>query len=149
MTVVNKINFRQAFIAGIIGTFVVDVIGLVLTQQFWDIPTLLGAKLGAGLAAGVVLHYGIGVVLAVIYAALAPSLPGGRYVRPLIFATVETVLGVYLFMFPLVGAGPLGLALGPLVPVISMIRHWGFAGVLGFFHPVEDAPGGLAVPSRA
>jgi len=149
MAIANKINLRQAVIAGIVGTVVVDLLGLVLTQQFWDIPTLLGSKLGAGLAAGVVLHYGIGVVLAVIYAALAPSLPGGRYGRPMIYATVETVLGVYLFMFPLVGAGAFGLALGPMVPVISMLRHWGFAGVLGFFHPVDEAASTLTLSPEA
>ena len=141
MAISNKINLRQAVLAGIVGTVVVDLLGFVFTQQFWDIPTLLGTKLGAGLAAGVVLHYGIGVVLAIIYAALAPSLPGGRYVRPLIYATVETVLGVYLFMFPLVGAGPFGLGLGAMVPVISMLRHWGFAAALGFFHPVDEIAG--------
>ena len=53
------------------------------------------------------------------------------------FITAQTVLGVWLFMMPLVGAGPLGLAMGPLVPVITLLRHWAFAGVIGWMNPVD------------
>jgi len=133
----NTVSLRKPVIAGILGTLAFDVVGLGLTSQFWDVPSLLGSKLGAGLAAGVALHYAIGVVLAVVYSALAPRLPGGRFTKPLTFITVQTVLGVWLFMFPLLGAGPLGLAMGSLVPVISMVRHWAYAAVLGLFIPVE------------
>lgn len=135
-----KIDFKRAVLAAIIGTLAVDVSGVLLTGTFWDIPALLADKLGAPLALGVVLHYGIGFTLAVIYGAVAPSLPGDRWTRALLFVTVETVLGVYLFMFPLLGAGFAGLELGIAVPVISLIRHAAFGVALGALYPVSSTP---------
>lgn len=133
------IGFRKAAIAGVVGTIAFDLSGLLLTGEFWDVPKLLATKLvGDGpLLFGVGLHYVIGVTLAVLYGALAPSLPGNRWTKPLLYITAQTVLGVWLFMFPLLGAGPLGLELGALVPVISLVRHWVFAGALGAIYHAQ------------
>lgn len=135
-----KVDFRKAILAAVVGTLALDVTGFALTGTFWDIPALLAGKLGVPFALGVVLHYVIGFTLAVIYGALAPSLPGNRWVRPLLFVTAETVLGVYLFMFPLLGAGAFGLGLGLAVPFISLARHLVFGIALGAFYPLPDAP---------
>ena len=133
------IDFKKIAIAGVAGTLAVDVVGFVLTGTFWDIPSLLAGKLQVPFALGALLHYVIGSTLTFIYAAVYPLLPGGRWARATLYASAETVLGVYLFMFPLLGAGAFGLALGPLVPVISLIRHLAFALVLGGFFPVTEA----------
>lgn len=137
-----KIDLKKAVLAGVLGTVAVDIVGFGMTGTFWDIPTLLGSKLvgeaAGALAAGVAAHYTIGVVLAVIYAGLAPSLPGNSLGRALTFVTVETVVGVWLFMFPLIGAGFAGLKVGALLPVISLVRHWAFGLVLAIVFPVED-----------
>lgn len=135
------INFKKAVIAGLVGTLVVDIVGVALTGTWWDIPNLLAAKLAVPLALGAFLHYTIGVTLAVLYGALAPSLPGGRWGRPMLFVAAETVLGVYLFMFPLLGAGAFGLGLGAAVPVISAVRHLALGGVFGWLYPVEGTAG--------
>ena len=59
-----------------LATVVFDLIGFLMTGQWWDIPALLGAKLGFGIGGGVVAHYANGVILALIYTGLAPLLWG-------------------------------------------------------------------------
>ena len=144
-----SIDFRKAVLAGVAGTVAFDLAGFLLTGEFWDVPKLLASKLASDgpLFLGVGLHYVIGVTLAVLYAALAPSIPGNRWTRPLLYITAQTVLGVWLFMFPLVGAGPLGLKLGALVPVISLARHWVFALVLGAVYHAEQPAKQALVPA--
>lgn len=135
-----KINLQKAAIAGIAGTVLFDLVGFALTGKFWDIPALLGAKLvgEGGLALGVFAHYGNGIALGVIYAALAPSLWGNDYARSLTYTTVQTVVGVYLFMMPLLGMGIFGHKAGLAVPVIALVRHWAYAIALARLYPVTE-----------
>lgn len=125
-----KINWKQVLPAGLVATLALDLSGLLLTGKWWDIPTLLGAKLGTGLAGGLVMHYGIGVVLAALFVAVAPSLRGPLTVRALTYMTVQTVMGVFLFMFPLLDLGVAGLKAGAMMPLISLARHLIYALVL-------------------
>ena len=122
-----KINWINSIFAGLIGTVLFDLSGWALTSQLWDIPALLGEKLGLGMAGGLLAHYGNGIAIAIIYAGLAPSLFGPRWFRALSFVTAQTVLGVWLFMLPLLGAGVAGVNLNPLLPVITLLRHFAFA----------------------
>lgn len=135
-----KINLQKAAIAGIAGTILFDLVGFALTGNFWDIPALLGAKLigEGGLTLGVFAHYGNGIALAVIYAALAPSLWGNNYARSLTYMTVQTVAGVYLFMLPLLGLGIFGHKAGLALPIIVMARHWAYGLALAWLYPVAE-----------
>jgi hypothetical protein len=65
-----SIDWKRAVQAGIVGTVVFDLLGLVLTGR-WGVPMLLGAKLGIGLMGGAVAHYTNGVCL-------PSSMPGSR-----------------------------------------------------------------------
>ena len=123
----NTINWKNAILAGVLGTILFDIAGLVLAGQWWDIPALLGEKTGLGMAYGVIGHYSNGILLAVLYAGIAPSLWGPNWLRPLIFMAAETVALVWFFMFPLLGAGVAGVNMDPMAPVGSMIRHLLFA----------------------
>jgi hypothetical protein len=134
-----RIDLARALLAGIAGTIVFDLVGLAITGTLWDIPTLLAGRLAEPFGAGIVLHYTIGTTLAVIYAALAPSLPGDGWGKAVFFMTAQTVLGVWFFMMPLVGAGVAGLGMNTAFPLISLVRHWGYAAALGLIYPVEDA----------
>ena len=129
----------RAILAGLAGTVVFDVLGLLLTGQWWDIPGLLGAKLGLGLAGGVAAHYVNGAILAVIYAGVAPLLWGPNWVRALTYVTAETVFGVWLFMFPLLGLGIGGLQAGLLLPAVALVRHWGYGLVLAGLYRIPAA----------
>ncbi|MFN8526715.1 MAG: hypothetical protein U0821_26725 [Chloroflexota bacterium] len=134
-----RIDWRRAIISGIAGTVAFDISGLILAGMLWPEPHLLAEKLGLPLAAGVMGHYANGMLLAVLYAGLAPSLIGPSWFRSITFFTAETVFGIWLFMLPLVGLGPLGLQMGVAFPIIVLVRHWILALVVGFVNPVRDA----------
>ncbi len=123
-------------LAGAAGTIVLDIIGYFATGQWWDIPALLGAKTGTGLVGGLLGHYGNGIILAVIYAAVAPSLWGPAWIRALTYITVEVVFAVWLVMLPLLGAGIAGVSMSPFVPVTSLLRHWGYGLALAALYPL-------------
>ncbi len=122
-----KINWMRTIPAGLVATLALDLSGLMMTGKWWDIPNLLGTKLGTGLAGGLAMHYGIGVVLAAMFVAVAPSLKGPLWARALTYITVQTVMGVFLFMFPLLDLGVAGLKAGAMMPVISLARHFFYA----------------------
>lgn len=132
-----RINWTRAILAGIVGTLVFDVLGLLLSGQWWNVPGLLSMKLGAPLAVGVAAHYANGAILAIIYAGLAPSLWGPRWVRALSYMTAQTVFGVWLFMLPLLGMGPAGLGVSAMVPVMTLVSHWGYGLALAWLYPLE------------
>lgn len=125
-----------AAIAGIIGTLVFDFVGLIAMGQWWDIPALLAGKLGVGLFAGVFFHYANGVLLAVIFAGLIPLFVGPVWARALQFITLQTIFGIWFFMFPLLDMGAMGLEMGAMMPVMALVRHWMFAIAVGILYPV-------------
>lgn len=120
----HTINWKNAIIAGFAGTILFDVIGLIMGMGWWDIAALLGEKTGLGLAYGVFGHFSNGILLAVLYSGIAPSLFGPTWLRPFIFITAQTVALVWFFMFPLVGAGVAGLNVGVDMAIGSLVRHW-------------------------
>jgi hypothetical protein len=130
------IRWQQAVLAGLAGTVAFDIIGLVLTGS-WNTPKMLGAKLGVGLAGGVVAHYTNGVLLAMIFAGVGPSLWGPNWLRGLTFMFVQNVFGVWLFLNPLLGMGIMGLKAGPMAPVVSLVRHLTFGLVIAWLYPVD------------
>lgn len=129
----KTINWKNAIIAGFLGTILFDLVGLLMTGTWWDIPGVLGAKTGLGLAYGVAGHYGNGILLAILFAGIAPSLWGPKWVRPIIFVVAEMIALVWLFMLPLLGAGVAGLDTSPMMPVITFIRHLAYALPLIYF----------------
>jgi len=118
-----KLNWTKAIIAGIIGTVLFDIAGFIFTGQWWDIPGILGEKTGLGMAYGVIGHFGNGILLAILYAALAPHLWGPYWVRPFVFIIAETIALVWMFMLPLLGAGVAGVDANPMMPVVTLVRH--------------------------
>lgn len=122
----KTINWKNAIIAGIAGTILFDIFGFILTGHWWDTPALLGEKTGLGIGYGILGHYGNGILLAILYAGIAPSLWGPLWLRPFIFITAQTIALVWLFMMPLLGAGVAGINAGPMMAVGSLMRHWVF-----------------------
>lgn len=123
----RSVSWKNAIVAGIAGTVLLDIFGFVMSGQWWDIPTILGEKTGFGLGYGVLAHFANGILLAVLYAGIAPSLWGPAWIRPFIFITAQTIALVWLFMLPLLGAGIAASKMGPMAAVFSMLRHWVFA----------------------
>jgi hypothetical protein len=129
----NKINWQNAIIAGIVGTLAFDSIGFLLTGQWWDIPALLGEKTGLGFVYGVFGHYSNGVLLAILYSGIAPSLWGPNWLRLLLFVTAETIALVWFFMLPLLGAGIAGTKMAAIVPFVTLMRHLAYGVPLWYF----------------
>jgi hypothetical protein len=134
----TKINWQKAIVAGILGTIAFDIVGFAFTGQWWDIAGIIGEKTGLGLAYGVIGHYSNGILLAVLYAGIAPSLWGPSWARALTFVTAETIALVWLFMFPLLGGGIAGTKIAAIIPFVSMARHWAYAIPLIYFLPKQN-----------
>lgn len=128
-----KINWTNAVIAGLVGTLAFDIIGFFFTGQWWDIPALLGEKTELGFAYGVVGHYSNGILLAILYSGIAPSLWGPNWLRAQLFVIAETIALVWFFMLPLLGAGIAGTKMGAMVPVITLVRHIAYGVPLWYF----------------
>lgn len=121
-----------AGIAGILGTIAFDALGF-LFMGAWDVPNALAGMLETGLAMGGIFHYGVGITMAVIFAALIPLFPGPLWVKGATFMTVQTILGVWLFMMPMMGMGIAGVEspMGIMLGLGSLVRHWAFGIVAG------------------
>ena len=133
----KTINWKKAILAGIIGTILFDIQGLFITGTWWDIPEILGAKTGLGLAYGVIGHYSNGILLAILFAGIAPSLWGPKWLRAITFVVGETIALVWFFMMPLLGAGIAGMDMDPMMPLITLIRHIAYAIPLIFLIKYE------------
>ncbi len=142
------IRWTRAVGAGVLGTVVFDLVGLLLTGK-WSTPMMLGAKLGIGFAGGVVAHYINGVLLAIIFAGVGPSLWGPNWLRGLTYMFIQQVFGIWLFLNPLLGMGIMGLKAGPMAPVISLAKHLAFGLVIAWLYPVTAAMAPAAERSAA
>jgi len=137
----------------VLGTVAFDLIGLVLNGK-WTTPAMLAAKLELPFMGGVAAHYGNGVMLAIIFAGVGPSLWGPNWLRGLTFLFIEEVFGVWLFLQPLLGIGIAGLKSGPMTPVVSLVKHLVFGLVIAFVYPVATRVSGtersaaVALPER-
>jgi len=127
------IDWASAIIGGIAGTILFDLAGLLFSGQWWDIPALLGEKTGLGMIYGVFGHFSNGILLAILYSAISPSLFGPSWLRVTSFMIAETVFLVWLFMFPLLGAGVAGVKMGAMVPIVSLLRHLIFGIPVWYF----------------
>jgi len=98
-----KINWFKSILAGLIGTVLFDLLGLILTGEWWDLPTLLGAKLGVGLVGGVFGHYSNGAAIAVIVGTLYGAIAGyfGGRTDGIMMRIVDILMAIP-FMFVLI-----------------------------------------------
>ncbi len=134
-------NVGRAAVAGLVGTaamtallLVEPSIGLPKIAMGQVLSTSLGlttAHLAVGPALGWCLHFGIGVVLAVIYAAAFDArLPGPPVVRGAVYGAMVFVVAQVVFM-PLVGGGL--FSRGDLELITgSLLGHLLYGGVIGW-----------------
>lgn len=133
-----RTKWLRAGLFGILGTVLFDIAGLLFTGNGWGIPALLARAVGVPWAAALVLHYGIGVTLAVFYAALVPLLIGPGWFHAIFFTSVESLVLVWFLLFPLSGLGIAGLGAGIILPILSMARHWAYAMSLAYYLQIEE-----------
>jgi hypothetical protein len=127
-----KIRIRPAVAAGIIGTIVMTGVGLWIAPLM-GIPAMNPARMMAGamggsLALGWIAHFMIGTVLALIYAGVAPALPGKPIVRGALYGIAPFLLA-QMAVIPMMGmrvfSGSATLAMG------SLVGHLVYGGVVG------------------
>jgi hypothetical protein len=134
-----KLTHKKAIaaaIAGITGTIAFDLSGLIVMGHWWNVPHLLADKIGIGLPGGVFLHYGNGILLAIIFAGLIPLFIGPIWSRALQYITLQTIFGIWFFMFPLLDMGAMGLQAGTLMPLMTLITHWTYGLIVGLTYPI-------------
>ena len=136
-------NAPRAAVAGLIATAVMTA--LLLVEPSVGLPkiaigqilsTSLGlasAHLPSGPVVGWIIHFIIGAVLALLYAAVfEPRLPGGALARGLIYGVLVFVAAQVVFM-PLVGGGFFSRGDGQLLTG-SLLGHLVYGGLIGWIY---------------
>jgi uncharacterized membrane protein YagU involved in acid resistance len=136
-------NAARALVAGLIATAAMTA--LLLIEPSIGLPSiavgqilssslgLASARLAAGPALGWLIHFIIGALLALLYAAVFERrLPGGELARGLIYGALVFVAAQLLFM-PLVGGGVFSRGDGQLLTG-SLLGHLVYGGVTGWIY---------------
>ncbi len=135
-------NWGKAVLAGLVGTAVMTAVGLWVAPMM-GIPRMNPAEMLAGQMGGNAMlgwagHLMIGIALALIYAKLAPSLPGPPVVRGALFSLAPWAVAM-LVMMPMMGMPIFGGAMP--VAMGSLIGHLVYGAVVGqIYGPPEGAP---------
>jgi uncharacterized membrane protein YagU involved in acid resistance len=136
-------NPARAAAAGLIATAVMTAlllvepsVGLPKIAMGQVLSTALGlasAHLATGAGLGWLLHFLIGMLLALIYAAyFEHRLPGGPLMRGLLYGVLVFVVAQLLFM-PLVGGGVFSHG-DPELLTGSLIAHLVYGGLVGWIY---------------
>jgi len=133
-------NVTRAAVAGVLGT--VAMTALFVLEPLAGLPTMgeggilstvmsaTVAHLPVGVVGGWVVHFAVGIALALVYAALARGrLPGGPVVRGALYGAL-VFLVAQLVIMPLVGGGVFSNGhVGRLMG--SLAGHLLYGGVVG------------------
>jgi len=123
--------------AGFVATIVISI--LMLLQQAAgvapDFNLISMLKAAANMpdytAVAWLVHFVIGVGLwGVGFAALSPHLPGPHWLRGLVFGALAWVLMMVVFL-PAAGMPLFAQGLGTTIPIVSLLLHLIYGGVLG------------------
>lgn len=127
-----RINLSRAIGAGVTGTLVMTAVG-VWVAPMMGIPRMnpadmLAGQMGGSAVLGWVGHLMIGTILAIVYAAVSPRLPGPYAVRGALYALAPFLMAQIIVM-PMMGmplfSGSVPMALG------SLIGHLIYGAVVG------------------
>ena len=132
------LNYRNAVLGGIAGTAVMTVMSVYLAPMM-GIPRMnpaemLAGQMGGSLMMGWLAHLMVGIVLAVGYALVAPSLPGAPWLRGATYGLAPWLL-LQVAVMPMMGmplfSGSMVMAGG------SLVGHLIYGAVLGaiYGHP--------------
>lgn len=144
-----NIRIGSAITAGISGTIVMTAVGLWVAPLM-GIPAMnparmLAGAMGGSLALGWIGHFMIGTVLALIYAAVAPALPGKPVVRGALYGIAPFLLA-QLAVMPMMGmpvfSGSAVMAMG------SLVGHLVYGGVVGGVYGEVPARAGVVAGAR-
>lgn len=131
-------NWTRAAIGGLIGTLVMTAVGLWIAPLM-GMPRMNPADMLAGAMGGSALlgwtgHLTIGVVLALIYAVVAPKLPGAPPVRGALYGLAPWIVAMVVVM-PMMGMPVFGGGTPPALG--SLVGHLVYGAIVGaiYGHP--------------
>ena len=136
-------NARRAAAAGVIGTvamtmlfFLEPLLGLPRMAEGGILSTVMSATVAhvpVGFVGGWVVHFTVGIALALLYAAaVANRLSGPPAVRGALYGAL-VFLGAQLVVMPLVGAGIFSGG-DPARVLGSLAGHLVYGGVVGWYY---------------
>lgn len=136
-------NTKRAAVAGLLGTvamtllfFLEPLVGLPKMSEGGILSTVMSAAVAhfpVGFVGGWIVHFTVGILLALLYAAAAANrIPGAPALRGALYGAL-VFLGAQLVIMPLVGAGFFssgdpGRLLG------SLAGHLVYGGVVGWYY---------------
>jgi uncharacterized membrane protein YagU involved in acid resistance len=134
-----NIAYGRAALAGLIGTTAMTIIAAwvapVMGMPPMNPAEMLAGAMGGSLVLGWIAHFMIGTVLALIYAVVAPYLPGPAAARGALYA-IAPFLVAQIVVMPMMGmpffSGSMTMAMG------SLIGHLIYGAVVGVtYGPVQ------------
>ena len=125
-------HWTRAIVGGLIGTLAMTAVGLWIAPLM-GLPPMNPADMLAGAMGGSMLlgwsgHLMIGLVLALIYAMVAPWLPGPPPVRGALYGLAPWILAMVAVM-PMMGMPVFGGAAEPAIG--SLVGHLVYGAILG------------------
>ena len=136
-----KRNWGKAAVAGLVGTAAMTIVGLYVAPMMgmpaMNPADMLAGQMGGNMMAGWAGHLMIGVVLAEIYAVVAPSLPGAPALRGALFAVAPWLVAMVVMM-PMMGMGLFGGAMAGAVG--SLLGHLVYGSIVGAIYGDPVAP---------
>lgn len=138
-----NIAYGRAVLAGIAGTAVMTIVAAWVAPMMGMPPMnpaeMLAGSMGGSLALGWIAHFMIGTILALIYAAVAPALPGPPAARGALYG-IAPFLVAQIVVMPMMGmpffSGSMVMAMG------SLIGHLIYGAIVGAVYgpvPVRTA----------
>jgi len=139
------LNVKKAVGAGIVGTAVMTMVGVwgapMMGMPRMNPAEMLAGKMGGNLVLGWMAHFMVGIILAVFYGMVAPSLPGAPWIRGALFGVAPWLMQ-QLAVMPMMGmglfSGSMALAGG------SLLGHLVYGAVVGAIYGAPPA----ATPAR-
>jgi len=117
----------------------------VLARSFWNLShnPVTSLVTSVQLLTALGFHLIVGLGWAVVYAGVVePKIYGPGWRKGLVFAIVPCLITLFIFL-PVVGAGPLGLAIGagPLAGLGAILLHAVYGILLGEIYALADGEG--------
>lgn len=142
-------NWGRAAMAGLVGTAVMTVVGIwiapLMGMPRMNPADMLAGAMGGNALLGWVAHFMIGAILAVIYAVVAPALPGAPAVRGALYSLAPwLVAGV--IMMPMMGMPVFGGS--GVVAMGSLIGHFVYGVVVGAIYGLPERVAATTAPLR-
>lgn len=144
-----KRNWPRAVAGGVLGMLVMTAIGLWIAPVM-GLPRMNPADMLAGAMGGSVLlgwagHLMIGIILALIYAVVAPRLPGAPAMRGALYGLAPWIVAM-VAVLPMMGMPPFGGSAAPAMG--SLVGHLVYGAIVGVIYGQPESEAVLR-PERA